>query len=51
MDVVERIEAVFAASDFYEKQGKQTAQLTEELAAAKEKVERLFARWHELDNY
>jgi ABC transport system ATP-binding/permease protein len=46
---VERIEANFAAPDFYEKQGKQTAQLTEELAAAKEKVERLFARWHELD--
>ena len=46
---VERVEAVFAAPDFYEKQGKQTAQLTEELAAAKEKVDRLFARWHELD--
>ena len=46
---VARIEGDFAAPDFYERQGKQTAQLTKELAAAKEKVERLFARWHELD--
>jgi len=46
---VKRIEAIFATPDFYEKQGKQTARLTEELAAAKEKVERLFARWHELE--
>ena len=46
---VVRIEEIFAAPDYYEKHGKKTAELTEELAAAKEKVERLYARWHELD--
>jgi len=46
---VERIEAIFSAHDFYEKHGGQTVQLTEELAAAKEKVQRLYTRWHELE--
>lgn len=46
---VERIEAIFSAPDFYEKHGEQTGQLTDELAAAKENVERLYARWHELE--
>jgi ATP-binding cassette subfamily F protein uup len=46
---VVRIEAIFADPDFYEKMGKETVHLTEELAATKEKVDRLFARWHELD--
>ncbi len=46
---VERIEAIFSAHDFYEKHGEQTVQLTEDLAAAKGKVERLYARWHELE--
>jgi ABC transport system ATP-binding/permease protein len=46
---VVRIEAIFSANDFYEKHGDQTAQLTADLAAAKEKVERLYARWHELE--
>jgi ATP-binding cassette subfamily F protein uup len=46
---VTRIEAIFAAPDFYEKRGEQTVQLTQELAAAKGEIERLYARWHELE--
>lgn len=46
---VTRIETLFSAPDFYEKHGDQTAQLTTELASAKERVERLYARWHELE--
>jgi ATP-binding cassette subfamily F protein uup len=46
---VERIEAIFSVHDFYEKHGEQTAQLTNDLVAAKEKVARLYARWHELE--
>ncbi|MFN0159421.1 MAG: ABC-F family ATP-binding cassette domain-containing protein [Bacteroidota bacterium] len=46
---VHRIEAVFSADDFYEKHGDKTVGLTNDLAAAKEKVTRLYARWHELE--
>jgi len=46
---VERIEAVFSAPDFYEKRGEETARLTEELAAARATVDRLYARWNELE--
>jgi ATP-binding cassette subfamily F protein uup len=46
---VERIEAVFSVHDFYEKHGEQTVQLTNDLTTAKEKVARLYARWHELE--
>ncbi len=46
---VERIEAMFASPDFYDKHGEQLSQLTEELAGGKKKVERLYARWHELE--
>jgi ATP-binding cassette subfamily F protein uup len=46
---VARIEAIFASPSFYEKHGDQTVQLTEELAIAKSLVERLYARWHELE--
>lgn len=46
---VKRIEAIFAADDFYETHGEQTIVLTEELAAAKVKVERLYNRWHKLE--
>jgi len=46
---VARIEAIFASPDFYEKRGEQTVQLTEELAEAKILIERLYARWHELE--
>lgn len=46
---VERIEAIFSADDFYQKHGERTVELTEELAEAKKEVERLYARWHELE--
>jgi ABC transport system ATP-binding/permease protein len=46
---VARIEATFASPDFYEKRGERTVQLSQELAAAKGEVERLYARWHELE--
>ena len=46
---VARIEAIFSSPDFYEKRGEQTVQLTQELAAAKVLVERLYARWHALE--
>ena len=46
---VERIEAIFSVPDFHEKHGRQTVQLKNDLAAAKDKVERLYARWHELE--
>jgi ATP-binding cassette subfamily F protein uup len=46
---VARIESIFSAPDFYETHGAETEQLTEQLAAAKLKVERLYARWHELE--
>jgi ATP-binding cassette subfamily F protein uup len=46
---VARIEAIFASPDFYEKRGERTVQLSQELAAAKSEIERLYARWHELE--
>jgi ABC transport system ATP-binding/permease protein len=46
---VERIEKIFASPDFYEKHGNQTVSLTAELSAAKATVDRLYARWHELE--
>ncbi|HCA81113.1 MAG TPA: ABC transporter, partial [Bacteroidetes bacterium] len=46
---VERIEALFSEPDFYQKRGEETARLTEELAAARAKVDRLYARWNELE--
>jgi ATP-binding cassette subfamily F protein uup len=46
---VERIEKIFASPDFYEKHGDQTVSLTAELSAAKAIVDRLYTRWHELE--
>ena len=46
---VQRIEAIFSSENFYDKHGGQTVQLTRDLAAAKELVERLYTRWHELE--
>jgi ATP-binding cassette subfamily F protein uup len=48
-EAVARIEAIFASPDFYEKHGDRIAPLTEELASAKATAERLYARWHELE--
>jgi ABC transport system ATP-binding/permease protein len=47
--LVQKIESLFSAPDFYAKHGEQTGRLTEELASAKAAVERLYARWHELE--
>jgi ABC transport system ATP-binding/permease protein len=46
---VERLEAIFSLEDFYDKYGQQTAQLTKELSDARENVNRLYERWHELE--
>jgi ABC transport system ATP-binding/permease protein len=46
---VKRIETIFSAHDFYDQHGEHLAKLTKELAAAKAQVERLYARWHELE--
>lgn len=46
---VERIEAIFSSHDFYDQHGEHTVKLTKELTAAKEQIERLYARWHELE--
>ena len=46
---VVRIEAIFSSHDFYEKYGNQMTELTAELAAAKQKVDTLYKRWHELE--
>jgi ABC transport system ATP-binding/permease protein len=47
---VERIEAIFSAPNFYENRGEETLRLTEELAAARAEVDRLYARWNELED-
>jgi hypothetical protein len=44
-----RIEALFASPDFHRTHGTQTNQLTADLAAAKEKLNQLYARWEELE--
>ncbi len=46
---VMRIEAIFSEPDFYAKHGARTIELTAELETAKQKVETLYARWHELE--
>ncbi len=47
---VHRIEAIFVADDFYQKHADKTTQFTNELNAGKEKVERLYERWRELES-
>jgi ATP-binding cassette subfamily F protein uup len=46
---IARIEALFATPDFHRQHGAQTHQLVAELAAAKENLTRLYARWEELE--
>jgi hypothetical protein len=46
---VERIETVFSAPDFYQRRGDEITRLTDELAAARTTVDRLYARWNELE--
>ncbi len=46
---VQRIETLFSSPDFYTTHGKETGQLMQDLANAREEVERLYARWHDLE--
>jgi ATP-binding cassette subfamily F protein uup len=46
---IARIEGIFSQADFYEAHGDRTAVLTAELDAARASVDRLYARWHELE--
>src|SRR5437667_11881087 len=46
---IARIEGLFASPDFHRTHATQTRQLTADLAAAKEKLARLYARWEELE--
>ena len=46
---VARLEAMFAAPDFYEKYGDKWQVYEKELAAARREVARLYARWEELE--
>jgi ATP-binding cassette subfamily F protein uup len=44
-----RIEGLFASPDFHRTHATQTRQLTADLAAAKENLAKLYARWEELE--
>jgi len=46
---IARIESLFATPDFHRTHGTQTGQLVADLAAAKESLARLYARWEELE--
>ncbi|MCR4576067.1 MAG: ATP-binding cassette domain-containing protein [Lentisphaeria bacterium] len=46
---VSELEALFSQPDFHVKYGKQTTELTQKLNDARAEVERLYARWDELE--
>jgi len=46
---ISRIEGLFASPDFHRTHATQTSQLTADLAATKEKLPKLYARWEELE--
>jgi ABC transport system ATP-binding/permease protein len=46
---IARIEGLFASPDFHRTHATQTNELNEQLAEAKERLTRLFARWEELE--
>lgn len=46
---VKRIEELFSMPDFYAKHGDRLGQLTQDLAASRTALERLYARWHDLE--
>ena len=46
---IARIEGLFASPDFHRTHATQTNQLKADLAAAKEKLNQLYARWEELE--
>ena len=47
---IARIESLFASPEFHRTHATQTRQLTADLAAAKESLARLYARWEELES-
>ncbi|MCK4998909.1 MAG: ABC-F family ATP-binding cassette domain-containing protein [Anaerohalosphaera sp.] len=47
---VERIEAMFAAPDFFTNHGAQSTKLQNELTELKEQLDKSYARWEELEN-
>ena len=47
---ITRLENIFIATDFFEKHGDQTAELTAELEASKSELDQLFERWQELED-
>ena len=47
---VQRIEALFAAPDFYEKHAKDATVLEQQLESAKSTVATLYSRWSELES-
>ncbi|MEI8247374.1 MAG: ABC-F family ATP-binding cassette domain-containing protein [Lentisphaerota bacterium] len=48
-EAVSRIENLFASPDFFEKHGSRSAELHNELNSAKTSLEKLYARWEELE--
>ena len=46
---IARIEGLFVQPDFHRTHATRVNQLTDELAAAKENVTKLYARWEELE--
>jgi ATP-binding cassette subfamily F protein uup len=48
---IARIEGLFVSPDFHRTHAIQTNELLAELAAAKEKLPRLYARWEELEAF
>ncbi len=47
---IERIEGIFTSANFHQEHGERATELNEELAAAREKSETLYARWEELES-
>lgn len=45
----EELESMFNQPDFYEKHGNEAVQLTEKLNSMKSEIEKLYARWEELE--
>jgi ABC transport system ATP-binding/permease protein len=48
-ETIARLERLFSMPDFYAKHGNEIDTLTQELADSKTEVERLYLRWHELE--
>jgi ATP-binding cassette subfamily F protein uup len=46
---VSELENMFMSPDFHSKYGQQTRELNEQLESARQEVERLYARWEELE--